>query len=60
MKKGFALSRYVVGLLAMVEKKSGAMSMAKLRAILLMEAGFNKSLKEIFGCRMMHSVRSNN
>ena len=59
LKKGFALSRHAVGLTAMIEKKPGATSIAKLRAILLMEADFNKSLKEIFGCRMMDSVRSN-
>ena len=48
-----------MGLTAMIEKKPGVTSLAKLRAILLMEADFNKSLKEIFGCRMMDSVRSN-
>ena len=33
------------------------MSLAKLRTILLTEADFNKSLKEVFGCRTMDSVR---
>ena len=57
LKKGFALTRHSVGLTAMIEKKPGATSLAKLRAILLMEADFNKSLKEVFGRRMMDSVR---
>ncbi len=59
LKKGFALSCHAVGVTAMIEKNPGATSLAKLRAILLMEADFKKSLKEIFGCRMMDSVRRN-
>ena len=59
LKRGFALTRHAVGLTAVIEKKLGATSLAKLRAILLMEADFNKSLKEIFCRWMMDSVRNN-
>ena len=41
----------------MLEKKLGCTLLAKLRAILLMEADFNHSNKEIFGSRMLDNVR---
>ena len=56
---GLALSHHAVGLTAMIEKKPGATSLAKLWAILLMEADFNQSLQEVFGCCMMDLVCSN-
>ena len=41
----------------MLEKMLGCTLLAKLRAILLMEADFNHSNKEIFGKRMLDNVR---
>ena len=58
LKRGFALSRHSIGLTAMIEEKPGATPLAKLRAVLLMEVDFNKSLKEVFGCLVMDSIRS--
>ena len=49
LKRGFVLTRHAVGFAAMTEKKPGATALAKLQTILLMEADFNKSLKEVFG-----------
>ena len=41
----------------MLETKLGCSLSAKLQAILLMEADFNHSNKEIFGSRMLDNVR---
>ena len=41
----------------MLEKSPGVTIIEKLRSILLMEADFNSSNKEIFGDRMMNNVR---
>ena len=41
----------------MLEKKLGCTLLEKLQAILLMEADFNHSNKEIFGSRMLDNVR---
>ncbi len=57
LKHGFHLTRWEKGLTVMLEKKPGCQIIEKLRAILLMEADFNSSNKEIFGCRMLDNVR---
>ena len=41
----------------MLEKKPGCKIIEKLRAILIMEADFNGVNKEIFGHRMLETVR---
>ena len=41
----------------MLEKKPGCTLIQKLRAILLMEADFNHSNKEVFGFRMLENAR---
>ena len=41
----------------MIEKMLGCTLLAKLRSILLMEADFNHSNKEIFGHRMLENAR---
>ena len=42
----------------MLEKMLGCTLLEKLQAILLMEANFNHSNKEIFGKRMLDNVRN--
>ena len=53
VNSGFSPTRWQRGLLVMLEKKAGLILVTKLRAILLMEADFNFTNKEIFGRRMM-------
>ena len=60
MKKGIVLDRWGRGLSVMIEKMFGCNLVSKLRSILLMEADFNFTNKEIFGCRMMSNVRERN
>ena len=51
------LARWEKGLSVMLEKMLGCTFLTKLRAILLMEADFNHSNKEIFGFRMLENAR---
>ena len=57
LRKGIALSRWSRGLSVMLEKMFGCSLVTKLRSILLMEADFNFANKEIFGVRMLDTVR---
>ena len=57
MKRGIVLDRWGRGLSVMIENMFGCNLVSKLRSILLMEADFNYSNKEIFGRRMMANVR---
>ena len=58
LKKGLHLDRWARGMTCILEKKPGVRLVDKLRAILLMEADFNSTNKEVFGDRMMENVRS--
>ena len=49
VKNGIYLEQWSCGLSVMLEKKLGCILLAKLQAILLMEADFNHSNKETFG-----------
>ena len=49
MKRGLVLDRWGRGLSVMIEKMFGCNLVSKLRSILLMEANFNFTNKEIFG-----------
>jgi hypothetical protein len=57
LKWGIALERWSNGLSVMLEKMFGVRLVSKLRAILLMDAGFNAMNKEVYGIRMLASVR---
>ena len=57
LRKGIALERWSRGLSVMLEKMFGCSLITKLRSILLMEADFNFANKEIFGIRMLDTVR---
>ncbi len=57
LKKGIALERWANGLLVMLEKMFGVWLVSKLQAILLMEAGFNATNKEVYGVRMLEEAR---
>jgi len=50
---GMSLSRYQSGLQVILEKKAGAIHVDLLRAILLMEADFNTTMKILIGHRMV-------
>ena len=52
-KSGIQLQRWAKGLTVMLEKIEGNTKVDKLRAILLMEADFNKINKLLFGHRMI-------
>ena len=56
LKKGIALERWANGLLVMLEKMFGVRLASKLRAILLMEADFNATNKEVYGVRMLEEA----
>ena len=56
-KWGFSLERWTNGISCMLEKKIGVALIEKLRAIVLLEADYNKGIKEIFGTRMLNSAR---
>jgi hypothetical protein len=56
-KCGCPPSRWGVGLTVMLEKIAGIALVNKLRAILLMEADFNRHNRIIFGNRMIHKAR---
>ena len=60
LRRGIALGRWSRGLSVMLEKMFGCKLVSKLRAILLMEADFNFSNKQIFGVRMLDNVRKYN
>ena len=57
LKKGIALERWSNGLSVMLEKTFGVRLVSKLRAILLMEADFNATNKEVYGVRMLDNAR---
>jgi hypothetical protein len=57
LKKGIALERWANGLLVMLEKMFGVRLVSKLQAILLMEADFNATNKEMYGVRMLEEAR---
>jgi len=50
---GISLSQYQSGLQVILEKKSGAINVDLLRAILLMEADFNVAMKILLGHHMV-------
>ena len=54
LKKGIAMKQWSNGLLVMLEKMFGVHLVSKLRAILLMEADFNATNKEVYGVRMFN------
>ncbi len=54
LKKGIAMKRWSNGLSVMLKKKIGVCLVSKLRAILLMEADFNATNKEVYGVRMFN------
>jgi hypothetical protein len=54
------LERWSRGMSVMLEKTLGVFLVAKLRAILLMEADFNATNKILYGVRMMGQARSYN
>ena len=56
-KWGFALERWLRGMTCMMEKKPGITLIEKLRAIVLLEADYNKGIKEMFGMRMLAIAR---
>ncbi len=53
LKKGIAMKRWLNGLSVMLEKMFGVRLVSKLCTILLMEADFNASNKEVYGVRML-------
>ena len=57
LKKGIALERCSNGLSVMLEKTFGVSLVSKLRAILLMEADFNATNKEVYGVRILDNAR---
>ena len=57
LKNGIALERWSKGLSVMLEKTFGVRLVSKLRAILLMEADFNATNKEVYGVRMLDNAR---
>ena len=57
LKHGFHLARRAKGLSVMFKKMPGCTIIEKLRAILLMEADFNMTNKEIFGGMIMTNIR---
>jgi hypothetical protein len=60
LKKGVALERWSKGLSVMLEKMYGVRLVSKLRAILLMEADFNATNKEVYGVCMLDNARQYN
>jgi hypothetical protein len=56
LMKGIALERWANGLSVMLEKIFGVWLVSKLRAILLMEADFNATNKEVNGVRMLEEA----
>ena len=56
-KYGITLERWLCGLTCMLEKKPGVSLIEKLRAIVLLEADYNKAIKEMFGMRMLMLAR---
>jgi hypothetical protein len=60
LKKGVALERWSKGLSVMLEKMYGVRLVSKLRAILLMEADFNATNKEVYGVHMLDNARRYN
>lgn len=56
-KHGITLERWRNGMTCMLEKKPGVALIEKLRAIVLLEADYNKAIKEMFGMRMLNSAR---
>jgi hypothetical protein len=56
LKKGIALERWANGLSVMLEKMFGVWLVSKLRAVLLMEADFNATNKEVYGVRMLEEA----
>ena len=57
VKRGIYLERWSCDSSVMLEKKLGCTFLAKLQAILLMEADFNHSNTYIFRTRMVDNVR---
>ena len=57
-KYGIALERWLSGMSCMLEKKPGVALIEKLRAIVLLEADYNKAIKEMFGMRMLNLARA--
>ena len=57
VRRGVHLDRWSHGLSVMLEKMLGCTLLAKLQAILLMEADFNHSNNGIFGHRMLENAR---
>ena len=57
IKSGFALDSSMYGISCMLEEKPRVSLIEKLRAILLLEADFNKGIKEIFGNCILKLVR---
>jgi hypothetical protein len=57
LKKGIALERWLKGLSVMLEKVFGVRLVSKLRAILLMEADFNATNKDVYRVRMLDNAR---
>jgi hypothetical protein len=58
LKKGIALECWENGLSVMLEKMFGVRLVSKLWAILLMEADFNATNKEVYGVRMLEEART--
>ena len=57
---GRVLDRWAQGLLVMLQKMFGCSLITKLRLILLMEADFNGSNKQVYGIRMLANARKYN
>ena len=56
-KWGFALERWLCRMSCILEKKPGSSLTETMRAIVLLEADYNKGIKEMFGMRMLAIAR---
>jgi uncharacterized protein (UPF0332 family) len=57
---GLVLERWAQGLLVMLKKLCGCLLITKLRAMLLMEAGFNGANKIVYGIRTLEQAKTHN
>jgi hypothetical protein len=57
---GLVLDRWAQGLLMMLKKLFGCSLIIKLHSILLMEADFNRTNKQVYGIRMLANARKHN